>query len=332
MMPPYSFHLKWTLVAPLHAFTSPDMALIINRLPTSIQQRCEALRRYNLPTYASATQSASDYLATRHLRPLLPATPCWFQTFHDQVQANLFIEMRIRWALRRLVHRFRIRRIDRLPLVMTDPITFSPIVNAITVYDRALKRKFVFDAKPLVKHVTNCLFRHEQLVPCSKAPFNVITNRPFTWEQLLSITQQVIRAGISSGHLPPFQAHSFDIQRWKTYKGPDLLIAAIKDEIFNHDSIDGREVLIDFLIGRLRDLRILVLPEFEDILSDAIEWFPSHSVVQTLRSLCLRYYEANILNIKIKQVMLHLVHSFYLKEFRSSGLWRLTHERRLLEN
>jgi hypothetical protein len=29
-------------------------------------------------------------------------------------------------------------------------------------------------------------------------------------------------------------------------------------------------------------------------------------------------------------MMLHLVHSFYLKEFRSSGLWRLVHERRIV--
>jgi len=325
---PSSFHMVWTLTAPLHAFTTINMARIVNGLPTSIAKRHEAIRRYNLPVVARAAQSADDYLATRFMRPTPPG-PCWFQQLHDQIQANLFIEMRIRWAFRRLAHRFRIRRIDRKEPSRIDPITFCPIVMPMTVYDMELKRKFLFDARPLVKHVTHSLFQHDYLIPSPKLPINVYTNRPFTYAQFLTITSQVIQNGIPSGHLLPFKEYQFDLQRWKTFMAPQLLIAAIKEEIFNHQSLDGRELLIDFMIDRLRDLHILIFPEFESLMSDAIEWFPAHPVVQMLRNLCIRSYEADILNIRIKPLLLHILHSFYLKEFRSSGLWKLTHERRL---
>ena len=325
---PASFHMNWTLLAPLHAFSSIDIALIVNGLPRSIEKRCEAIRRYNVTAAIQSTQPAAAYMATRHMKP--NPGPCYFQTLHDRVQEGLFVEMRVRWAMRRLLHRFRLRRIDKTtPDSPMDPITFSPIETPITVYDMTKKHKFVFDAKTLVKHVTHCLFQQERMMPNPKAPFNVITNCPFTYAQLMSITNQVIARGIPTGYLLPYREYGFNIKVWDTYMASALLVAAIKEEIFDHNSFEGREMLVDFMSSRLGELRILVLPEFEDLLSDAIEWFPGHSVVQTLRSLCVRHYEATIFHIKVKPLLLHHLHSFYLKEFRSSDIWKLVHERRL---
>jgi len=273
----------------------------------------------------------NDYKISRGLRPLLKEGPSWaqgpswFQTYQDGVQEAVFLEMRIRWAFKRLLHCFRLRRIERIPDSTTDPITFCPIETPITVYDMVLKRKFTFDAKPLVKHISHCLFQQERMVPNAKAPTNVITNRPFTFPQLFSITKQVIRAGINPGHLLNYQYHYYDILRWKTYMGQTLLIAAIREELFNPDSTDGQDLMIDFMMNQLQILNIQPIPEFETLLIKAVDMFPTHSAIQSLRDLCFRDYEAKILKINIQTLVLNAVHRFYMRELQHGSLWRLVY-------
>jgi hypothetical protein len=190
-----------------------------------------------------------------------------------------------------------------------------------------LMRKFTFDAKPLVKHVTHCLFQQERMIPSAKAPTNVITNRPFTFPQLFSITKQVIRAGINPGQLLNYQYHYYDILRWKTYMGQTLLIAAIREELFNPDSTDGQDLMIDFLMNKLQILNIQPIPELESLMIKAVDMFPTHSIVQSLRDLCFRDYEAKILKINIRTLVLNAVHRFYVRELQNGSLWRLVCER-----
>jgi len=329
---PPSFCIKWRLVTPIHAFPSKDMALLVNSFPSSIERRCEAIRSCNVPEYIYSKQSIQDYTCSKGLRVLLSTGPSWaqgpswFQTYQDGVQEAFFFEMRTRWAFRRLLHRFRLRRIERIPVSMTDPITFCPIETPITVYDMVLLRKFTFDAKPLVKHISHCLFQQERMVPNAKAPTNVITNRPFTFPQLFSITKQVVRVGINPGQLLNYQHHYYDILRWKTYMGSALLIAAIKEELFNPISVDGQELMIDFLFVQLRILGIKPLPDFEPFLMKAIEMFPTHSAVQSLRDLCFRDYEARILKINIRTLVLNAVQRFYGRILQNGSLWRLVNE------
>lgn len=325
------FCIKWRLVTPIHAFPSSDMALVVNSLPSSIERRCDAIRRCNVPEYAYSKQSIQDYKLTKGLRDLLKEGPrwaqgpSWFQSYQDGVQQAVFFEMRTRWAFRRLLHRFRLRRIERIPAETIDPITFCPIETPITVYDMVLMRKFTFDAKPLVKHVTHCLFQQERMISSAKAPTNVITNRPFTFPQLFSITKQVIRAGINPGHLLDYQYHYYDILRWKTYKGQALLIAAIKEELYTPDSIDGQDLMIDFMMNQLQILNIQPIPEFETLLVKAVDMFPTHSIVQSLRDLCFRDYEAKILKMNIRTLVLNAVYRFYMRELQNGSLWRLVY-------
>ena len=319
------FQMKWTLLAPLTAFTSRHMALIINGLPTTIRERCEALCRYNIPEYAKTTQTVHNFLLSRCIRPIPWALP-W--TFFDEIQKNLYIEMGVRWAMRRLLHRFRLRRLKG-PDHEIDPITFSPIVTPILVHDMKLRRKFLFDAKPLVKHIHTCLYTQEQMVPCAKAPFNIITNRPFTYAQLLSITNQVIHARVPSGPLLPYRGYQFELNTWKTYRASHLLIEAIKEETFNHVSVVGREMLIEFFLSRLHELRIVTLPEFELFLLDGLEWFPGHPSAQILRRLCIQYYEAKILKINVQPILLHAIRTFFLKDIMNGDLWKQVQGRRL---
>lgn len=328
------FCIKWRLVTPIHAFPSNDMALLVNSLPSSIEKRCEAIRSCNVPEYAYSKQSMNDYKHSKGVRALLSGGPSWaqgpswFQTYQDGVQEALFFEMRRRWAFKRLLHRFRLRRIERIPVSTTDPITFCPIETPITVYDMVLKRTFTFDAKPLVKHISHCLYQQERMVPNAKAPTNVITNRPFTFPQLFSITKQVIRAGMNPGHLLNYQYHYYDILRWKTYMAPALLIAAIKEELFNPVSLDGQDMMIDFLLSQLRILGIQPIPEFESLLMKAVEMFPTHPVVQGLRDLCFRDYEARILKVNIRVLVMNAVHRFYVRELQSGSFWRLVYDER----
>lgn len=91
------FCIKWRLVTPIHAFPSSDMALVVNSLPSSIERRCDAIRRCNVPEYAYSKQSIQDYKLTKGLRDLLKEGPrwaqgpSWFQSYQDGVQQAVFL-------------------------------------------------------------------------------------------------------------------------------------------------------------------------------------------------------------------------------------------------
>ena len=109
--------------------------------------------------------------------------------------------------------------------------------------------------------------------------------------------------------------------------GQTLLIAAIKEELFNPDSTDGQDLMIDFMMNQLQILNIQPIPEFESLLVKAVDMFPTHSAVQSLRDLCFRDYEAKILKINIRTLVLNAVYRFYMRELQHGSLWRLVYER-----
>jgi hypothetical protein len=319
---------KNPLVMPPHLLQYP---ILVRNLPSSIEARYNYLQSFDpavtfKPLFLTGAQKAARAALQSHV----PRQNV-FTTMKAALEADFFKEMRMRRLFRTLLLHYRIRVIDRKPQDGMDPVTFSPIVKPITVYDMKQRRKFVFDASTLVTCIDKNLTLHQYLIPSPKSPINVISNLPFTYAQLLSIEAQLTESRTPHVRLSMYKVQRFAIERWKIYMNQSLRILAIKEELYNYESQLGKEVLGDFILDAMNSVDIPIASPFEDVLRNAIEWYPDHPLFQTMRSLCVRYNESAILKCNIREVLLHMFQTKLLQHYPRDQLWIDVQERMYAE-
>lgn len=313
-----AIHITDNITTPLTVATILSTMLTPNKM--FIVGRVAYMDSFDIPNnlYVRLSDNERDVPITK------PISSNYFSKFSDILYDNFFREMRLRWIGKRLLTRFRIRRMDRVAQDNIDPILFNPIVTPIVVYDMKYLRKYVFEAKSLVKAMNQCLFQQLYSIPCPKMPINIITNRPFTYGQLLSITRQLIDSKVDICHIGYFKDLGFSIDRWKTYMSRHLQLSAIREELFNYESSDGESILENFILDQLADLNIPPSTLFEGVLHDSIVWFPDHPLLQSCRRLCMRHYEASIFNKPAIQYILLSFKCLFMPYYRKCDLWDKT--------
>jgi len=319
---------KNPLVMPPHLLQYP---ILVRNLPPSIEARNNYLQSFDpavtfKPLFLTGAQKAARAALQSHV----PRQNV-FTTMKAALEADFFKEMRMRRLFRTLLLHYRIRVIDRKPQDGIDPVTFSPIVKPITVYDMKQRRKFVFDASTLVTCIDKNLTLHQYLIPSPKSPINVISNLPFTYAQLLSIEAQLTESRTPHVRLSMYKVQRFAIERWKIYMNQSLRILAIKEELYNYESQLGKEVLGDFILDAMNSVDIPIASTFEDVLRNAIEWYPDHLLFQTMRSLCVRYNESAIMKCNIREVLLHMFQTKLFQYYPRDQLWIDVQERMYAE-
>lgn len=319
---------KNPLVTPPHLLTYP---ILVRNLPTSLEARYNYLQSFDpAVTFKPPFLTGAQKAARAALQPYIPRQNV-FKTMKATLEADFFKEMRMRRLFRTLLLHYRIRVIDRKPQDDIDPVTFSPIVKPIAVYDMKQRRKFVFDATTLVTCISKNLTLHQYLIPTPKNPVNVISNLPFTYAQLLSIETQLTESRTPHMLLSMYRAQRFAIERWKLYMNQSLRILAIKEELYNYESQLGREVLGDFILDSMNSLDMPIISPFEEVLRYAIEWYPDHLLFQTMRSLCVRYNESIIMKCNIREVLLHMFQTKLLQHYPRAQMWIDVQERMYAE-
>lgn len=323
--------LKKPLLTPPHLLHN---ATLVRNLCPSIEGRLQYIQSFDpsflKPQTLTGVQKASRAKIWALVPPAAIQTNA-FRVMKNRLEADFFMEMRLRRLFRIFLMRFRLRKMDQLPQDGIDPITFSSIETPIAVYDMKQRRKFVFEASTLVKCIEKNLMLHQHLIPSPKQPINVITNMPFTYAQLLSIDQQLTEAKKSHLTLSLFEQYNFSIERWKVCMYRTIRVIAIKDELYNHDSIIGRELLGDFIIDYMYASNTPMFTEFEDILRNAIDWHPNHALFQTMRHICMSHNDADILRYNIHVILLHAFKVAMKEHYPTSQLWIDVQERMYAE-
>jgi hypothetical protein len=250
-----------------------------------------------------------------------------FPWFTEAVFNEYIVEMRLRYQFRRLANAFIRRQMDRKSSDLIDPITLNPIVHPIYVYDRRQKRRYIFEAESLNKAIRKNLYAAQYTVPHPKRPINILTNKAFSYVQFISIYDQLLSTRCRMEDFSMFRKWGFRLESWKHYMYNHIYLTAIKDELYNYQSVDGRDMLEDFIKDMMSVCDIPLTSRFEVILANAVAWFPDHSLLQQIRSLCVSSYEANIFHLNVTLLITAKFDNLFRPNHIKCSLWEMVTDR-----
>jgi hypothetical protein len=183
------------------------------------------------------------------------------------------------------------------------------------------RRSYVFEADSLNKAIKKNLYAHQYTVPGPKKPVNILTNRPFTYSQLVSIHDQLLSTRTRMEDFASFRKLQFKLETWKMYMYNHIYLAAIKEELYNYQSMDGRDMLEDFIKDMMFLAKIELTEVFELAIPNAIAWYPEHPLLQSLRSLCLSSYESNTYQLNVGFLIINRFINVFKPNYPKCSLW-----------
>ena len=108
--------------------SNPYVRRILSRIPFSIERSLNYLNRIRFEEDGYDSDGEMIYY---HLRV--------------QVYESYLVELRLRRAMRNVLSRWRIRRMDLAPVERMDPMTLTAPEKEVVLYDWSVKRKFIFE-------------------------------------------------------------------------------------------------------------------------------------------------------------------------------------------
>jgi len=250
-----------------------------------------------------------------------------FPSFREAIMKEYLVEIRLRYQFRRLANAWMRRKMDKKSSDLIDPITLNPIQHPIYVYDRRQQRRYVFEADSLNKAIRKNLYSQQYTVPHPKRPINILTNKAFSFVQLVSIYDQLLSTRCRIEDFSLYRRWNFRLETWKHFMYNQIYMAGIKEELYNYQSVDGRDMLEDFIKDMMSTTNIVLTSTFEVILANAVSWYPEHTLLQHFRSLCLTSYEANTYNLNTGIVIAARFDSLFKPNYPRCDLWDMVTDR-----
>ena len=277
---------------------------------TQLYNFFEVQSLFSLP-FVSRMNKLLTYDVYQNPRPYssVPAfvklTGCDIFTMHkNRLYEDYLRELRARTLFKYLLYAWRLKRLSKETEEILDPITFMPIEKPVYVYDLKQKRRFVFEAQTLGLSVRKNLYAQQYGISQPKRPINVIMNRPFTQYQLMSMYDQLTRHGIRTTDIGIYRRFEFNIDRWKIYMCSQLQIQAYRDELYDYQSDNGKDMLHDYILDSMNFFEYSYRNSFKVTLSHILNWWPDHPVLEMLRSICLKSYEAEYFHLNVHPILM----------------------------
>ena len=106
-----------------------------------------------------------------------------------------------------------------------------------------------------------------------------------------------------------------------------LRMTAVKEELQNPKSLDGQDMLTDFIKDSMIITKFVITDRFEVILDSAVQWYPDHPLIGLLRTLCIKSYESELFKIDIHEVLMLQFASIFARNFPRCDLWSQVEDR-----
>jgi len=129
----------------------------------------------------------------------------------EQLRYVVFQNFRVRWQLRKWILRHRLAETHRRNTDLTDVCTTLPIPTkaCVTVFDLPTRKAYYFHYQTIQTLVVNSLLFQQYGIPNPLYPKNPYTNVPWTYCQLVSITQQIGERVAYHGRVPNLHLQEF---------------------------------------------------------------------------------------------------------------------------
>ncbi len=121
--------------------------------------------------------------------------PTVFERFAEDVATADAVEGRLRAVFRRFFHGARLRRLSARALNVEDPATLSQPRIPIVLYDWESRGVWRYEAASVRDQMSAQLTHVSYGFPSTQSPRNPLTNKEYTYGQLLSVIRQLREAG-----------------------------------------------------------------------------------------------------------------------------------------
>jgi hypothetical protein len=111
------------------------------------------------------------------------------------------------------------------------------------------------------------------------------------------------------------------VDTWKLYMYNHIYLAAIREELYNYQSADGKDMLEDFIKDMMILVKIPLSELFEIIITNAVSWYPEHPLLQQCRALCFKSYESNTYQLNIGILITNRFLSLFQPNYPKCSLW-----------
>ncbi len=208
----------------------------------------------------------------------------------EEFRAGYFKNQRLRWAAKRLVSRWLLRKKFQAA-AEDDLVTCEPPRQRVTLYDWSARRTYPFEARTIYRDAIERLLHHEELWAVSHAPRNPYTNLPLTLAQAWHIVQQTRSFGFAHWALDGFAAASYNLRNFVRIFGQPLKLSALNRLFRDISSQDFEYVFMDFVedehahFGRVCN---------KAVYRWALKNVPAHERIVKWRKACYRYHELSI--------------------------------------
>ncbi len=258
----------------LNSISEPDELVrnIISKIPVTVIDRMEYLAKFQQPSVTVASVVQED--------------------LKERVYAAYIKEWRLRFLFRKLLIKWRIKKMDKSAEKEVDPITLSEPEKEVHVYDWTNRRKFIFDARSLSTLIETKLMYQEYGFPIPQAPKNPKNNVEFTYGQLISIYNQCQEQGELRWGLTTLRQYNFNKSRWQLYHKSALTMNSIKTSIMTLDNFEARELFSDFIFAKMDELGFKYNNYVFNAYQVAMTSVPNHWYLEKLKSWAALHYEA----------------------------------------
>jgi hypothetical protein len=304
-----------------HIEPNPWVRKIISVMPSGIKDRLRYLAKFR---YHEREEEMDHDVDDKSM--ILYKKPKLFYDVPTQVCSAYIREMKLRTIFRGVLQRWRIYHLNKKKHEEIDPITLSPPIKIVQLYDWKYKKKYIFDANSLATLIESKLLYHEYGFPMPLYPGNPWTNLEFTYYEMISIYYQLQSHGELRWGLITLKQHDFNIKQWQLYHKSALTMKAIRNNINVLDNRDAQDMLQDFIFSKMDEIRMTVTPYIITAYRIAMRQCPYHWYLELWKSLTFQQLEAEHFGqnkyVAIQAACKALLkkHELFLKELIQKGL------------
>lgn len=198
------------------------------------------------------------------------------------------LNQRVRWAMKRLIHGWRIRR---LRIANTEDFgTLELPKQCVNLYDWATGTRYQFEASSIFHDIKERLYRAEYLFPRPLMPRNPFTNLPLTLGQTHFLLQELLRIGYADTALLSFRDVGYNLLLYTTTCNGFLRAAAVRRLFRAPSSSEYHETLYEFIQSQYEYHGIPWIASY--VWRWMITTQESDLRIQRWKQLCYRYYAA----------------------------------------
>lgn len=223
--------------------------------------------------------------------PLAPINTGWSKEKSIEIRRATAYIMRHRFALRKLLHHMRFKRLQRAN--EEDILTGEVPRNTVQIVSWSEKRIYTFEAYTLMKDITERLLHNDGFFDDPQPPRNPFTNIPLTQSQIISVWNSVSRAGIPvSSAFTLFRNSRFNNIIFMRENATFLKLNSLRKTFKEAKSYDYTDRLLDFIEYCYNSETIeCSIYAFRNAMKNC----PNHHLIKKWAALCQKYYEPEIL-------------------------------------